>query len=152
MRKNFNQDKYINEFKKKYYKQFKVELFKEDSEKLDVLLKEKLLSKADFVRIAKSSLADGSLKMKYCDDIVRYLQKKKLRTDFMSEDQRGHYTEPDQTTINLNDGTLSYRISQEGHECYIIISKEKNYTNTNDNFYDGYFTIDVLEKLLDLIA
>jgi len=152
MRKNFNQDKYINEFKKKYYKQFKVELFKEESEKLDTLLKEKQLSKADFVRIAKSSLADGTLKMKYCDDIVRYLQKKKLRTDFMSEEQCGHYINPEQTTINLKDGTLSYRISKEEHECYIIISKEKDSNNTNDIFYDGYFTADILEKLLDLIA
>ena len=50
MKKEFNQQKYINEFNKENYSQFNVRLKKEEKEELDKLLKKAKISKSDFVR------------------------------------------------------------------------------------------------------
>lgn len=60
--KEFNQKDYIKEWKKDNYKQFKVELKKEEKEKLMELLKDNDLSGSDFVRLAMISLKNGTLK------------------------------------------------------------------------------------------
>lgn len=50
--KEFNQAKYIQQYNKEHYKTFKVDLKKDELEKLDKLLKEKGLTKAQFLRDA----------------------------------------------------------------------------------------------------
>lgn len=60
--KEFNQKDYIKEWKKDNYKQFKVELKKEEKEELTELLKNNDLSGSDFVRLAMISLKNGTLK------------------------------------------------------------------------------------------
>lgn len=46
----FNQIKYIQEYNKEHYKTFKVDLKKQEFEELNKLLKEKKLTKAQFLR------------------------------------------------------------------------------------------------------
>ncbi len=60
--KEFNQKDYIKEWKKDNYKQFKVELKKEEKEELTELLKDNNLSGSDFIRLAMISLKNGRLK------------------------------------------------------------------------------------------
>ena len=48
----FNQIKYIQEYNKKHYKTFKVDLKKEELEELEKILQEKGISKAQFLRDA----------------------------------------------------------------------------------------------------
>ncbi len=60
--KEFNQKDYIKEWKKDNYKQFKIELKKEEKEELTELLKNNDLSGSDFVRLAMISLKNGTLK------------------------------------------------------------------------------------------
>ena len=52
----FNQQKYIQEYNKKHYKTFKVDLKKEEFDELNELLKEKNLTKAKFLRYAIDKL------------------------------------------------------------------------------------------------
>lgn len=52
----FNQNKYIQEYKKEHYKTFKVDLKNEEWEQLEKLLKEKKLTKAEFLRRAIKEL------------------------------------------------------------------------------------------------
>lgn len=59
---DFNQKEYIKGWKKENYKQFKVELKKEEKENLDRELKKHNLSGSDFVRIAFDYLKRGKLK------------------------------------------------------------------------------------------
>lgn len=154
----FDQKEYIKEFKKKYYKQFKAELFNADFEILNNLLNEKKLTKADFIRIAKSLLEDGELKMKHCDDVVMYLKNKRSRVDFINDDEHEKYSEQSKKDIIvLKDGYLYYKINEEENECYILVSKGNAPNDTNNislkgEYFDGYFNMEVLEKLLDLIA
>ena len=60
--KEFNQKDYIKEWKKDNYKQFKVELKKEEKEELTEIIKNNDLSGSDFVRLAMISLKNGTLK------------------------------------------------------------------------------------------
>lgn len=46
----FNQAKYIEQYKKEHYTQFKVNLKKEESEELENMLKEDNKTKAEFLR------------------------------------------------------------------------------------------------------
>lgn len=48
----FNQQKYIQEYNKKNYSRFSVDLPKKDKEELDKMLKEDGMSKATFLRIS----------------------------------------------------------------------------------------------------
>ena len=52
----FNQSKYIQEYRKENKKQFNVDLNKEEAEELDRLLKEKGMTKVEFVRKAIEEL------------------------------------------------------------------------------------------------
>lgn len=52
LNKKFNQSNYIKEYQKQNYKQFKVFLKKEEKEELDKLLKEKNMTKAQFLKNA----------------------------------------------------------------------------------------------------
>lgn len=54
--KEFNQNRYIQEYNKEHYKHFNVRLKKDEYEKLEELLKEKSLSKPDFLRKAIENL------------------------------------------------------------------------------------------------
>lgn len=56
MQKEFNQKEYIKNYKKKNYKQFKVDLIIKDKEDLDMLLQKNNLTKKDFVLKAKKIL------------------------------------------------------------------------------------------------
>lgn len=47
---SFNQNKYIQEYRKEHKKQFNVDLNKEEWEELNKLLKEKGITKVEFVR------------------------------------------------------------------------------------------------------
>lgn len=58
----FNQNKYILDYRKKNYKQFKVELKIEEMEELNALLKTHKLNKSEFIRLAKEALENGKLK------------------------------------------------------------------------------------------
>lgn len=60
----FNQTKYIMEYRKQHKAQFNVDLNKSEKEELDILLKEKNLTKADFIRLAIEALKNNSLKKK----------------------------------------------------------------------------------------
>ncbi len=52
----FNQSKYIQEYRKENKKQFNVDLNKDEAEELDRLLKEKGMTKVEFVRKAIEEL------------------------------------------------------------------------------------------------
>ena len=52
----FNQSKYIQEYRKENKKQFNVDLNKDEAEELDRLLKEKGMTKVEFVRKAIEKL------------------------------------------------------------------------------------------------
>jgi len=56
MQKKFNQKEYIKQYRKDHYKQFKVELKKQDFEELNKLLKKHKLSKPQFILKAKEIL------------------------------------------------------------------------------------------------
>ncbi len=55
-KKKFNQNEYINEYKKIHYSPLKVNLKKEEKKELDMLLAEEGITQADFVRNAIESL------------------------------------------------------------------------------------------------
>ena len=61
----FNQNKYIQDYRKQNYKQFKVELKVEEMDELNELLKKKKLNKTEFVKLAKNALEKGMIGMKY---------------------------------------------------------------------------------------
>lgn len=52
----FNQSKYIQEYRKNKKKQFNVDLNKDEAEELEKLLKEKELTKVQFIRNAIEEL------------------------------------------------------------------------------------------------
>lgn len=52
----FNQREYIQQYQKKHYAVFKVDLKKEEKEELDTLLEKENLSKAQFLRNAIQEL------------------------------------------------------------------------------------------------
>lgn len=54
--KKFDKVKYDIAFHKQYYSQFRVDLKKEEMEELDLLLKEKNITKAQFLRNAIEEL------------------------------------------------------------------------------------------------
>ena len=54
----FNQMKYIKEYNKDHYKTFKVDLKKDEWEEIDSLLKEKGITKAQFIRDAIERLKE----------------------------------------------------------------------------------------------
>lgn len=58
----FNQSKYIQEYRKNKKKQFNVDLNKDESEELEQLLKEKELTKVQFIRNAIEELKKDYLK------------------------------------------------------------------------------------------
>ena len=58
----FNQNKYIQEYRKNKKKQFNVDLNKDESEELEKLLKEKELTKVQFIRNAIEELKKDYLK------------------------------------------------------------------------------------------
>ncbi len=55
-KKKFNQNEYINEYKKKHYSPLKINLKKEEKKELDMLLAEEGLTQAQFVRNAIAKL------------------------------------------------------------------------------------------------
>ena len=55
-KESFNQIKYINDYKKKYKARFSTDINKLEMEELEKLLKEKGLSKAQFLRNAIDEL------------------------------------------------------------------------------------------------
>jgi hypothetical protein len=62
MQEKFNQSKYIQQFKKEHYKQFKVDLKQEEWDEIDKLLKDNNITKAEFLRISITALKKGTLK------------------------------------------------------------------------------------------
>lgn len=57
--KEFNQGKYIQQYNKEHYRTFKVDLKKEEFDRLEELLKEKGLTKAQFLRDAIEKIKSG---------------------------------------------------------------------------------------------
>ena len=55
----FNQRKYIIEYNKEHYKAFKVDLKVEELEELEKILKEKEMTKAQFLRDAIKKIKSG---------------------------------------------------------------------------------------------
>lgn len=53
----FNQTKYIQQYNKEHYRTFKVDLKKDEWEQLDKILKEKGITKAQFLREAIKKLS-----------------------------------------------------------------------------------------------
>lgn len=83
MKKEFDQNKYITEYKKNNYKQFKTDLPSEEKEEIDLFLKENNLNKSMFVREAyqlmkekysndKKAVFLNSIKEKVAKIITRY--------------------------------------------------------------------------------
>lgn len=62
--KSFDQNKYQQEYNKKNYSTFKVDLKKEEKEKLDILLATHNLTKATFLRNAIKDLEKMAIKKK----------------------------------------------------------------------------------------
>lgn len=58
----FDVNKYKQEFNKKNYSTFKVDLKKEEKKKLDTLLKSENMKGAEFLRLAIKALENGTLK------------------------------------------------------------------------------------------
>lgn len=62
MEKEFNQQKYIQQYNKEHYKTFKVDLKKEELDNINMLLKEKNMTKAEFLRLAIKTLETNQIK------------------------------------------------------------------------------------------
>lgn len=62
MKKEFNQQKYIQQYNKEHYKTFKVDLKKEELDNINMLLKEKNMTKADFLRLSIKALETNQIK------------------------------------------------------------------------------------------
>ncbi len=60
----FNQTKYVVEYRKQHKAQFNVDLNKIEKDELDSLLKEKNLTKVEFIRLAIEALKTNQLKKK----------------------------------------------------------------------------------------
>lgn len=60
----FNQTKYVVEYRKQHKAQFNVDLNKSEKDELDSLLKEKNLTKVEFIRLAIEALKTNQLKKK----------------------------------------------------------------------------------------
>lgn len=54
--KKFNQNEYVNEYKKKHYSPLKINLKKEEKEELDKLLADEGLTQTQFIRNAIADL------------------------------------------------------------------------------------------------
>lgn len=55
-KRKFNQNEYVNEYKKKHYSPLKINLKKEEKEELDKLLAEEGLTQTQFIRNAITDL------------------------------------------------------------------------------------------------
>lgn len=62
MEKEFNQQKYIQQYNKEHYKTFKVDLKKEELDNINMLLKEKNMTKAEFLRLSIKALETNQIK------------------------------------------------------------------------------------------
>lgn len=62
MDKEFNQNEYIKQYNKDNYKKISIYLNKEEFEKLNVLLKQNIMSKNELFKIALKLLEEGKIK------------------------------------------------------------------------------------------
>lgn len=63
--KEFNKEKYDSNYRKKFKSQFNVDLNKDEKEELDNLLKEKGLTKSEFLRASIYSLKNNKLDLNF---------------------------------------------------------------------------------------
>jgi len=61
-KENFNQRKYMNEWKKMNKLQFKADLNKNEKLEIDNLLKEYNMTKVEFIRLSVKALKEGKIK------------------------------------------------------------------------------------------
>ena len=62
MDKEFNQSEYIQKYNKEHYRAFKVDLKREELEEINKLLKEKNMTKAEFLRLSINALKNNKIK------------------------------------------------------------------------------------------
>ncbi len=101
----------------------------------------------------------GELKMKKCEDIKNYLERKEIKiTEEETDDfSLGNYLKQSkEETIDLEDGYLFYIINKEEIKCYISLAKRTDPNDINDeylddSYFDGYFSVNTLDNLLKLL-
>lgn len=147
MDKKFDQKKYIKEYNKNNYKQFKAELPKEEKEYIDKFLKENNLSKAEFIRKAYKILK-GEFYM-YKEEVKKYLEENKIEQKNWFKDvfSLGNYHDQDQDeeeTISLRDGSVFIVVDKNHEHAYVSISDENNMEYT-----DAYLTYAKANKLIN---
>lgn len=142
--------KYDMELRKKLEKkQFNTDLSKEEYQKLDNLLNEKGLSKVLFIRLATEQLQNDNLKINTFDNIKSFLTNKKLTLDKKELDNFRFYISKNsikQTIIKINTMEIKYVVNQSNTLVEIEIID-----TLLDSYYAGTYTIDTLNKLLNII-
>ena len=94
----FNQQKYIQDYNKKHYSTFKVNLLKDEKKELDDLLNKENLSQASFLR--------ESIKEYFKPEAVIRVYSNKVEIWFTNHNDELVW----QSTYDIKDGQISYQI------------------------------------------
>lgn len=145
----FNQKEYIKEYNKANYKQFKTELKLDEMGEVNDFLKEKSMSKREFI-LKSMKIWKGEFYM-YKEEVVKYLEDNKVEAKdwFKEAFSFGNYGMQDQEeeeTINLKDGSAFIIVDKDHEYAYVSVSDE------NDMEYaDAYLTYSKANELLNKI-
>lgn len=150
MEKKFDQAKYIDEYNKKHYVDFRIRLKKEEGKELNELLAKYDLSKSEFVRKSIHLLKKGEFKMNR-NDVKKFMKnyEVKEKDTFHEEFTLGAYQYQDQDleqNYDLEDGTVLTIVNKDHTYAYISIFDEAEMQDV-----DCYLTFKKYEELVKMI-
>lgn len=150
MEKKFDQARYIDEYNKEHYVDFRIRLKKEDDKELKELLAKYNLSKPDFVRKSIHLLKKGEFEMNR-NDVKKFMKKYEVKEkdNFHEEFALGAYQYQDQDleqNYDLEDGTIFTIVNEEHTYAYISIFDEEEMQDD-----DCYLTFKKYEELIEML-
>lgn len=150
MEKKFDQAKYIDEYNKEHYVDFRIRLKKEEGKELNELLAKYNLSKSEFVRKSIHLLKKGEFKMNR-NDVEKFMKKYEVKEKdyFYEEFALGAYLYQDQDleqNYELEDGTVFTIVNEDHTYAYISIFDEEEM-----DVYGCYLTFKKYEELVKMI-
>lgn len=145
MEKKFDQAKYVDEYNKEHYVDFRIRLKKEEGKELNELLAKYNLSKSEFVRKSIHLLKRGEFKMNR-NDVEKFMKKYEIEAKdyFHEEFALGAYQYQDQDLeqdYKLEDGSVFTIVNEDHTYAYISIL----------NVYDCYLTFKKYEELVKML-
>ena len=147
----FNQAKYNQEYNKKHYSTFKVDLAKEEKEKLDELLKKEKITKAEFLRQSIYEFKKGRNIMMNKFDVINFLKMNAVeeQENFKEDFATGHYSTQDtklEKYYELDDCSFNTIVLDDHSYAYIdVFDKE------DESVADAYIAFDKYEELIEAI-